>query len=67
MFHFLFPLLYFMQEVLDCLDPDFGFDSDGISGLLTTNGPLSAAKVVISAGIWSRDLCLKLGSRVPLE
>ena len=28
---------------------DFGFDSDGISGLLTTNGPLSAAKVVISA------------------
>ncbi len=46
---------------------DFGFDSDGISGLLTTNGPLSAAKVVISAGIWSRDLCLKLGSRVPLE
>ena len=46
---------------------DFVFDAGGISGLLTTNGQLPAKKVVISSGIWSRELCLKLGWRVPLE
>lgn len=46
---------------------DFVFEAGGISGLLTTSGQLPAKKVVISAGIWSRELCLKLGWRVPLE
>ena len=46
---------------------DFVFETGEITGLLTASGQLPAAKVVIAAGIWSRELCLKLGWRVPLE
>ncbi len=41
--------------------------ADGTTELATTAGPLTAGRVVIAAGAWSRRLTAQLGLKLPLE
>ena len=42
-------------------------DADGVRALRTEDGREPVERVVIAAGVWSRQLAAMLGSRVPLE
>lgn len=46
---------------------DFVFKGDRVTGVRTTAGTEDADIFVVAAGIWSKTLALRLGSRLPLE
>ena len=46
---------------------DFGFHNEKIHVVFTDNGKFECDKVVITAGIWSKNLMRKLGLKIPLE
>ena len=46
---------------------DFDFGPSGVTGVTTTAGNFPSDHAVICAGIWSKDICARLGWKVPLE
>lgn len=46
---------------------DFGFQNEKISTVQTDNGHFECDRAIITAGIWSKELMLKLGLNIPLE
>ena len=42
-------------------------DTSGIRAIRTDDGRVPVERVVVAAGVWSRELAAMLGSRVPLE
>ena len=42
-------------------------DNDAVTGVLTDEGPVSAAHVVIAGGAWSHAFGLQLGVQIPVE
>ena len=46
---------------------DFGFQNEKISTVHTDSGHFECDRAIITAGIWSKELMLKLGLNIPLE
>jgi D-amino-acid dehydrogenase len=45
----------------------FDIDPDGVRAIRTAEGDVPVERVVVAAGVWSRQLAAMLGTRVPLE
>ena len=45
----------------------FEVDANGVRSIRTESGPEPVERVVVAAGVWSRELARMLGTRVPLE
>jgi glycine/D-amino acid oxidase-like deaminating enzyme len=45
----------------------FEISGDRITGVKTTSGVLHPQEVVIAAGLWSPDLCRRLGFNIPMQ
>ena len=45
----------------------FEIDANGVRSIRTESGPMPVERLVVAAGVWSRELASSLGTRVPLE
>jgi D-amino-acid dehydrogenase len=54
-------------ELVQARVHDLERGSEGVRALVTSAGRMPVEEVVIAAGVWSRELALRLGHKVPLE